>query len=82
MDKVSSGTQYMSHVFIANEAEKVGFYAKDLFVLLAKSRLTASWQAVNQQNARKYHCFFWVFEKDGKKVQYIYNNTEEKRNRI
>ena len=71
MDKVSSGTQYMSHVFIANEAEKAGFYAKDLFVLLAKSRLTASWQAVNQRNARKYHCFFWVFEKDGKKVQYI-----------
>jgi hypothetical protein len=28
MDKVSSGTQYMSHVFIANEAEKSGFYGK------------------------------------------------------
>ncbi len=69
-DKVSSGAQYMSHVFIANEAEKIGFYAKDLFILLAKSRLTANWQAKNQKNARKYHCYFWVFEKDGRKVQY------------
>ena len=33
-DKVSSGKQYMSHVFIINEAEKLGFYTKDLFILL------------------------------------------------
>lgn len=40
-DKVSSGTQYLSHVFICNEAVKLGFYPRDLFVLLARSRLTA-----------------------------------------
>ena len=40
-DKVSSGTQYLSHVFICNEAVNIGFYPRDLFVLLARSRLTA-----------------------------------------
>ena len=70
-DKVSSNKQYMSHVFIMNEAIKLGFYPKDFFILLAKNRLVADWQAKNQRNARTYHCYFWVFEKSGKKVQYI-----------
>ncbi len=67
---MSSGTQYLSHVFIANEAVKAGFYPRDLFVLLAKNRLTADWQAKNQTHSRKYHCYFYVFEKDGRKVRY------------
>ena len=71
MDKVSSGTQYLSHVFICNEAVRIGFYPRDLFVLLAKNRLTADWQAKNQRTARKHHCFFYVFEKGGKMVRYI-----------
>lgn len=70
-DKVSSGKQYMSHVFIMNEAVKIGFYPKDLFILLAKNRLVADWQVKNQKNARKFHCYFWVFQKCNKKVEYI-----------
>ena len=70
-DKVSSGKQYMSHVFIMNEAVKLGFYPKDLFILLAKNRLVANWQVENQKNARKYHSYFWVFEKNGKYIEYI-----------
>ena len=70
-DKVSSGTQYMSHVFIMNEAVKSGFYPKDLFVLLSKNRIVADWQIKNQKNARKFHCYFWVFQKCNKKVKYI-----------
>ena len=70
-DKVCSDKQYMSHVFVATEAEKIGYYPKDLFILLAKNRLVANWQMDKQQNARKYHCYFWVFQKDGKQVQYI-----------
>jgi len=62
-DKVSSGKQYFSHVYIMNEAEKAGFYCKDLFVLLAKSRLVANWQIKNQKHARKYHSYFLVFVK-------------------
>ena len=69
-DKVSSGKQYMMHVFVMNEAVKRGFYPKDLFVLLAKNRLVADWQAKNQKHARKYHSYFWVFEKDGPVIEY------------
>lgn len=70
-DKVSSGRQYMSHVFIMNEAVKIGFYPKDLFILLAENRLVADWQAKNQKNARKFHCYFWVFEKCNKQIEYV-----------
>ena len=69
-DKVSSGKQYMSHVFIANKAVEVGFYPKDLFILLAKNRIVADWQVANQKNARKFHCYFWVFQKCKKRIEY------------
>ena len=70
-DKISSGKQYMSHVFIVNQAVQIGFYPKDLFILLSKNRIVANWQAKNQKNARKYHSYFWVFQKCNKKIQYI-----------
>lgn len=70
-DKVSSGKQYMSHCFIMNEAVKIGFYPKDLFILLAKNRLVADWQVKNQKNARKFHSYFWVFQKCNKKIEYV-----------
>lgn len=69
-DKVSSGKQYMSHVFVMNEAVKIGFYPKDLFILLAQNRIIADWQVQNQKNARKFHSYFWVFEKSNQKVEY------------
>ena len=69
-DKVSSGKQYFSHVFIMNEAVKAGFYPRDLFVLLAKNRLVADWQKKGQRHARKYHCYFWVFEKSDRQIRY------------
>lgn len=70
-DKVSSGKQYMSHVFIINEAINLGFYPKDLFILLAKNRLVADWQTKNQKNARKFHSYFLVFQKCNKKIEYV-----------
>ncbi len=70
-DKVSSGKQYMSHVFIMNEAVRVGFYPRDLFVLLSKNRLVADWQIKTQKNARKFHSYFWVFEKSDKVINYL-----------
>ena len=70
-DKISSGKQYMSHVFIMNHAEEIGFYPKDLFVLLAKNRIIANWQRENQKNARKFHSYFWVFQKTNKRTAYI-----------
>ena len=70
-DKVSSGKQYMTHCFVWQEAIKIGFYPKDLFILLAKNRIVADWQLKNQKNARKFHSYFWVFQKINKKIQYI-----------
>lgn len=69
-DKVSSGKQYFSHVFVVNTAVEIGFYPKDLFVLLARNRLVADWQARNQKHARKYHCYFIVFQKCKTRINY------------
>lgn len=70
-DKISSGKQYLSHYFIIQEAIKIGFYPKDLFILGAKNRIVANWQLKNQKNARKFHSYFIVFEKSNKKIEYI-----------
>ena len=70
-DKVSSGKQYFSHCFVYEQAVAAGFYPIDLFILLAKNRIVAKWQAANQKHARKYHAYFWVFKKCGTKIQYI-----------
>ena len=72
-DKVSGGKQYMSHVFVMNKAVETGFYPKDLFVLLAKSRLIADWQVRNQKTARKFHSYFEVFQKSSVKISYLKN---------
>ena len=42
----------------------------DIFVLLAKSRLTAKWQLKNQRHARKFHSYFLVLKKSNKRVKY------------
>jgi len=70
-DKVSSGKQYMSHNFVLNEGVSIGLYPKDLFVLLAKNRLVADWQVRSQKTARKYHCYFIVFQKCKTKIRYV-----------
>lgn len=59
-DFASSGKQFFTHVWILNEAEKLGFYSKDLFILLAKNRII---DGRKQKHARKFHSYFWVFEK-------------------
>lgn len=69
-DKVSSGKQYLSHVFIINEAIKLGYYPKDLFILEAKTRIVANWQR-NQQHARKFHSYYIVFQKANRIIDYI-----------
>lgn len=61
-DTVSSGKQWFSHVFIMNQAEKHGYYVKDLFILLAKNRIIGH-NHKNQKHARKFHSYFIVLEK-------------------
>lgn len=61
-DTVDSGKNRLSHVYIINSAENIGFYTKDLYILLAKSRLIRSGMK-SQIHARKFHSYFLVFEK-------------------
>lgn len=69
-DKISSGKQYLSHVYLLNCAIEQGFYPEDIFVLIAKSRLTADWQAKNQKHSRKFHSYFIVLRKSNTRIQY------------
>lgn len=66
-DCVSSAKQYFTHSWVMYEATKIGFYPKDLFILLAKNRLL---DGREQQHARKFHSYFWVFKKENCKVKY------------
>lgn len=65
-DTISSGKQWLSHVHIINVAEQIGFYTKDLFVLLAKNRIIGH-NHKRQKHARKYHSYFIVFIKPVRK---------------
>jgi hypothetical protein len=71
-DTVSGGKQYFSHVMVMNMANKIGFYPRDLFILTSNVRVNAfngtKW--TKQYHARKYHSYFWVFEKVKQKVTY------------
>ena len=68
-DTISSSVNYFSHTWVMNEAVRVGFYPKDLFILTAKNRLIQHNLKV-QQHARKFHSYFWVFTKERCKVDY------------
>ena len=61
-DCIDSGKQKMSHFEIMKYAEELGFYCKDFFVL-ARQNVVFSPNMVNQQHARKNHCYFIVFSK-------------------
>ena len=59
-DCIASSKQYFTHVYTMSWAIEVGFYPKDLFILLAKNRLL---DGRKQQHARKFHSYYWVFKK-------------------
>ena len=72
-DTVSGGKNHFTHAMVMTMAMKVGFYPRDLFILLAKMRINSfggKWNS--QHHARKYHSYFWVFEKTKPKVKYLF----------
>jgi len=75
-DTISSGRQYLSHVRIVNYACSLGFYPKDLFILLAKNRIIGKHHH-KQQHARKFHSYFIVFIKQKSKVEYSNTGPEK-----
>ncbi len=61
-DEVSANQQWLTHVEIINEYAKLGFYAKDLFVVVRLNKPAMS-RMLRQVHARKNHSYFLVFVK-------------------
>jgi hypothetical protein len=61
-DEVSANTQRLTHVEIINEFEQLGFYTKDLFIVVRPNRPAVS-RMKQQNHARKNHSYFIVFVK-------------------
>lgn len=61
-DEVSANRQRLTHVELINHYESMGFYAKDLFILVRPNRPGVS-RIKKQQHARKNHSYFLVFTK-------------------
>lgn len=68
-DEVSANRQNLTHVEIINECAIMGFYCKDLFVLVRANKPGVS-RVITQVHARKNHSYFLVFAKvpKGKKL--------------
>jgi hypothetical protein len=73
MDTVSGGKNHLTHIMVVNMAMKIGFYPRDLFILVAKMRISsfgAKWK--KQEHARKFHSYYLVLEKTTPKVKYLF----------
>jgi hypothetical protein len=61
-DGVLSGVNNFNHIAIFEMAWPIGLKPVDLFILLAKHRMTDPTHT-RQVHARKFHSYFWVFKK-------------------
>lgn len=61
-DEVSANKQWLTHVEIINAYEAMGYYTKDLFVLIRNNKPSVS-RIKSQKHARKNHSYFLVFIK-------------------
>jgi DNA methylase. len=61
-DEVSANRQHLTHVEIIQAYEQMGFYTKDLFVVMRANRPAIS-RLKKQVHARKNHSYFLVFVK-------------------
>jgi len=68
-DEVSANRQWLTHVEIINYYEALGFYCKDLFVIVRQNKAGMA-RVLKQVHARKNHSYFLVFVKmpKGKKT--------------
>ena len=61
-DEVSANRQWLTHIEIINDYEAMGFYTKDLFVVVRSNRPSIT-RLKKQVHARKNHSYFLVFVK-------------------
>lgn len=69
-DEVSANKQRLTHVEIISAYESLGFYTKDLFVMVRPNRPGVS-RLKTQVHARKNHSYFLVFQKIKTKISSI-----------
>lgn len=69
-DEVSANKQRLTHVEIITAYESLGFYTKDLFVLMRMNRAGVS-RLKKQEHARKNHSYFLVFQKRRVKISSV-----------
>jgi hypothetical protein len=62
-DEVSANLQRFTHVEIINRYSEMGFYPKDLFVVMRQNAPCIT-RLKKQEHARKNHSYFLVFTKD------------------
>ncbi len=67
-DEVSANKQWFTHVEIMLEYAQLGFYAKDLFIVMRTNKPGVS-RLKKQRHARKNHSYFLVFVKPKTKVK-------------
>jgi len=75
-DEVSANTQRLTHVEIINHYETLGFYAKDLFVVVRQNSPAIS-RLIKQVHARKNHSYFLVFVKGSPPHPFRYQSVEQ-----
>jgi DNA modification methylase len=61
-DEVSANKQRLTHVEIINYMEAIGFYCKDLFIIVRPNKPAVS-RMKKQEHARKAHSYFLIFVK-------------------
>ena len=61
-----------THSLVLNWATEIGYNAKDLFIFLSKGAMAN--KSIQQRHARKYHSYFWVFQKSKSKVVYQFSD--------
>jgi hypothetical protein len=69
-DEVSANTQRLTHVEVITAYESLGFYTKDLFVVVRAGRPGVS-RLKRQEHARKAHSYFLVFQKRRARVSSV-----------
>lgn len=75
-DEVSANKQRLTHVEIISSYEAMGFYTKDLFVLMRSNAPGVS-RIKTQVHARKNHSYFLVFEKRFVKVSNVISAVQQ-----
>lgn len=69
-DEVSANKQRLTHIEIVTAYESLGFYTKDLFIVVRNNKPVVS-RMVKQIHARKNHSYFLVFVKQRSKISNV-----------